>query len=207
MQKKLTNKQKAVLDYLRNYISGKGYPPTIREIASEIGAKSPSTAQMYLETLIEKGYIERDPTKPRAITIVDAEHNSMASNDNWFIDIPVLGSISDEKSFFSQENIKDYFSAPTEAVRDKDCFMLIAKGSSMEKAAIYDGDRVIASRQSNAEDGDIVIALIGDMATVKRFYKEDNGYRLQPENDSMEPIILNKATILGRVVGVVRDMR
>lgn len=207
MQKKLTNKQKTVLDYLRNFIDEKGYPPTIREIASGIGAKSPSTVQMYLETLIEKGYIERDPTKPRTISIVDSECNNMKSDDNWFIDVPVLGSISDEESFFTSENIADYFSVPAEAARDKDCFMLIVKGDGMVKASIYNNDRVIVSRQSTAEDGDIVVALVENNAIIMRFYKEDNIYRLQPENDSMEPIILNKVTILGKVTSIIRDMR
>ena len=185
---KITAKQQEILEYIKETILKKGYPPAVREICEAVHLKSTSSVHSHLETLEENGYIRRDPTKPRTIEILDDCFNLTRRE---VVNVPLLGSIAAGQPLLAQENIESYFPIPAEILPNTDTFMLKVKGESMINAGIFDGDQIIVSRQSNAENGEIVVALLEDSATVKRFYKEEDYYRLQPENDFMDPMKSN----------------
>lgn len=198
---KITEKQKEILEYIKREILDKGYPPAVREICDAVHLKSTSSVHSHLETLEKNGYIRRDPTKPRAIEIID---------DNFYmlrremVSIPMIGTVAAGQPILAVENIDNYFPIPSEYLPNEECFMLRVKGDSMINAGIFDGDQILVKKASSARNGDMVVALVDDSATVKTFYKEDGFYRLQPENDSMEAIIVNEVSILGIVIGVIR---
>ena len=200
---KITAKQQEILEYIKETILKKGYPPAVREICEAVHLKSTSSVHSHLETLEENGYIRRDPTKPRTIEILD---DCLNLTRREVVNVPLLGSIAAGQPLLAQENIESYFPIPAEILPNTDTFMLKVKGESMINAGIFDGDQIIVSRQSNAENGEIVVALLEDSATVKRFYKEEDYYRLQPENDFMDPIICKDVQILGKVIGLLRIM-
>ncbi|MFR1833199.1 MAG: transcriptional repressor LexA [Lachnospiraceae bacterium] len=201
---KITAKQQEILEYIKETILKKGYPPAVREICEAVHLKSTSSVHSHLETLEENGYIRRDPTKPRTIEILDDCFNLTRRE---VVNVPLIGSIAAGQPLLAQENIENYFPIPAEILPNTETFMLRVKGESMINAGIFDGDQIIVSSQSNAENGDIVVALLDDSATVKRFYKEGDHYRLQPENDFMEPIICSSVQILGKVIGLLRIMQ
>lgn len=202
-QGKITAKQQEILEYIKECILKKGYPPAVREICEAVSLKSTSSVHSHLETLERNGYIRRDPTKPRAIEILDED---FALTRREMVQVPMVGTVAAGQPILAQENIEDYFPIPANLLPNADTFMLRVKGESMINAGIYDGDRVLVTQESTAENGDIVVALVGDSATVKRFYKEDDHYRLQPENDTMEPIIVEQVDVLGKVIGLIRFM-
>ncbi len=200
---KITAKQQEILEYIKNCILKKGYPPAVREICEAVHLKSTSSVHAHLESLEKNGYIHRDPTKPRAIEILD---DAFGLTRREMIQIPIIGTVTAGQPILAQENIEDYFPLPANLLPNTDTFMLHVKGESMINAGIFDGDQVIVERTQSALNGDIVVALIEDSATVKRFYKEEGYYRLQPENDSMDPIITQEVEILGKVIGLFRLM-
>ncbi len=200
---KLTAKQEEILNFMKSEILNKGYPPSVREICAAVNLKSTSSVHSHLSSLEEKGYIHRDPTKPRAIEIVDDTFNLTRRE---MANVPIIGTVAAGQPLLATENIEGYFPIPTEYLSNKSVFMLKVKGNSMINAGIFDGDTIIVEQQSTAGDGDIVVALIEDSATVKTFYKEKGHIRLQPENDSMEPIIVDDCQILGKVMGLLRLM-
>lgn len=202
-QGKISAKQQEILEYIKETILKKGYPPAVREICEAVHLKSTSSVHSHLETLEQNGYIRRDPTKPRAIEILDDCFNLTRRE---VVNVPILGSIAAGQPLLAQENIENYFPIPVDVLPNAEIFMLKVKGESMINAGIYNGDHILVAQQSHADNGEIVVALLEDSATVKRFYKEDNHYRLQPENDFMEPIICNEVQILGKVVGLMRIM-
>ena len=202
-QDKITAKQTEILEYIKECVLKKGYPPSVREICEAVNLKSTSSVHSHLATLEEKGYIRRDPTKPRTIEIIDEEFNPARRE---LVNIPVVGTVAAGQPILAEENISDYFPIPADILPNADVFMLEVKGESMINAAILNGDKLIVRIQNTAENGDKVVALLDDSATVKTFYKEDGHYRLQPENDSMDPIIADHVQILGKVVGVIRIM-
>lgn len=199
----LTERQRQVLQYIKDEIRAKGYPPSVREIGEAIGLSSSSTVHGHMARLEEKGYIRRDPTKPRAIEVLD---DDFALPRKRTIDVPVLGRVTAGLPIFADQNIEDHLPLPVDFVRaeEKDLFFLTVQGDSMIEAGILNGDYVLVRRQHVANNGDIVVALIEDEATVKRFYKEQGHIRLQPENRYMDPIIVPSAQILGKVVGLIR---
>ena len=203
-QEQLTAKQTEILEYIKECVLKKGYPPSVREICEAVHLKSTSSVHSHLATLEEKGYIRRDPTKPRTIEIIDEEFNPARRE---LVNIPVIGSVAGGQPIMAEENISDYFPVPADFLPNADVFMLEVKGESMINAGILNGDKVIVRLQNTAENGEMVVALLDDSATVKTFYREDGHYRLQPENDSMEPIITDNVQILGRVIGVFRIMK
>ena len=191
---KISSKQKEILEYIKQEILNKGYPPAVREICEAVNLKSTSSVHSHLETLEKNGYIRRDPTKPRAIEIIDDSFNLTRRE---VVNVPMVGSVAAGQPILAVENITSYFPIPAEFMPNAESFMLRVKGESMINAGIFDGDNVRVKRQSTASNGDIVVALVDDSATVKTFYKEDGYYRLQPENDSMDPIIVKECSILG----------
>ena len=198
---KITAKQREILEYIKNEIINKGYPPAVREICEAVRLKSTSSVHSHLESLEKNGYIRRDPTKPRAIESMD-EHFNMARRE--VVNVPVIGNVAAGQPMLAVENIESYFPIPAEMMPNQETFMLNVKGESMINAGIFDGDKVLVQKQPVARNGEIVVALVEDSATVKTFYKEDGYIRLQPENDAMEPIILPDCKILGKVFGVFR---
>lgn len=198
---KISAKQQEILEYIKSCILSKGYPPAVREICEAVHLKSTSSVHSHLETLEKNGYIRRDPTKPRAIEIIDED---FALTRREVVNVPVVGTVAAGEPLLAEQNIVDYFPIPVEMLPNLPTFMLKIHGQSMINAGIYDGDTVIVAQQTTASNGDIVIALIDDSATAKRFYKEDGHYRLQPENDTMDPIITDHVDILGKVIGLVR---
>lgn len=208
MYEDLSNKQLKVLSFLKSELKGKGYPPSVREICQAVGVKSTSTVHGYLSKLEDKGYIRRDPTKPRAIEILDTNNDdsdTVYSKD--MVNVPVVGKVTAGNPILAVENIEDTFPIPTSFVGSKeDLFILSVCGDSMIEAAILDDDYIVVKKQSHASNGDIVVALIEEDATVKRFFKEKDHIRLQPENKFMDPIYVKDASILGKVVGVFRRM-
>ena len=198
---RISPKQMEILEYIKHQILTKGYPPAVREICEAVHLKSTSSVHSHLETLEKNGYIRRDPTKPRAIEIVD---DDFALTRREVVNVPMVGTITAGEPILALENIQDYFPIPVEFMPNAEVFMLKVRGESMVNAGIYDGDQVIVKRQTFAENGDIVVALLGDSATVKRFFKEDHHYRLQPENDTMNPIIVSSVDIIGKVIGLMR---
>ncbi len=205
---KLSHRQQMILDYIKNEVHTKGYPPSVREIAKAVGLASSSTVHGHLSRLESKGYIRRDPTKPRAIEILD--HNmdeSIPREEARYV--PVIGKVTAGLPITAVENIEEYVPVPSMNMSpDENLFVLVIEGDSMIEAGILDGDKVIVKQQNTAENGEIVVAMTeDDEATVKRFFKEKNHVRLQPENSFMEPIILDRVTILGKVVGLYRELR
>lgn len=198
---KISDKQKEILEYIKKEILTKGYPPAVREICEAVSLKSTSSVHSHLETLEKNGYIRRDPTKPRAIEIIDDNFNLSRRE---FVNVPMLGRVAAGQPILAVENIENYFPIPAEFMPNEDSFMLRVKGESMINIGIMDGDNVLVKRQKDAHNGDVVVALVDDSATVKIFYKENGYIRLQPENDTMEPIIVPDCEILGKVFGVFR---
>ena len=187
MPGKISAKQKEILEYIKGEILSKGYPPAVREICEAVDLKSTSSVHSHLETLEKNGYIRRDPTKPRAIEILDDDFNLTRRE---VVNVPIVGHVAAGEPILATENIENYFPIPVEYMPNEETFMLKVKGESMINAGIFNGDNVLVKKQPNAENGDIVVALVDDSATVKTFYKEDGYYRLQPENDTMDPIII-----------------
>jgi len=200
----LSLRQTNILEFIKDEIRKKGYPPAVREIGDAVGLLSSSTVHGHLQTLENKGYIRRDPTKPRAIEVTDG--SSDLSNEAKVIHIPIVGRVAAGQPILAEENLEGTFPLPANLVRQDIDFMLKVQGGSMIGAGILDGDLIIVRQQKEARNGEIVVALIGDEATVKRFYKEKTLIRLQPENPTMEPIYSQDVTILGKVVGVFRSM-
>ena len=201
MPGKISAKQKEILEYIKGEILSKGYPPAVREICEAVDLKSTSSVHSHLETLEKNGYIRRDPTKPRAIEILDDDFNLTRRE---VVNVPIVGHVAAGEPILATENIENYFPIPVEYMPNEETFMLKVKGESMINAGIFNGDNVLVKKQPNAENGYIVVALVDDSATVKTFYKEDGYYRLQPENDTMDPIIVKECSILGKVFGVFR---
>lgn len=202
-QGKISAKQAEILEYIKDEILRKGYPPAVREICEAVNLKSTSSVHSHLETLEKNGYIRRDPTKPRAIEIIDDTFNLTRRE---VVNIPMIGHVAAGQPILAEENIENYFPVPTEFVPNQEVFMLHVRGESMINAGIFDGDHIFVKKQSTASNGDMVVALVEDSATVKTFYKENGYYRLQPENDTMDPIIVDDVSILGVVFGVFRLM-
>ena len=195
MPGKISEKQQLILDYIKEEILKKGYPPTVREICERVGLRSTSSVHSHLNTLEENGYIRRDPTKPRAIEIIDDEFG-LTRRD--MTNIPIIGRVAAGEPLLAVENIEDYFSLPTEFLPNNETFILKIQGESMINIGFYDGDFLIVEKVNSANNGDVVVALIDDSVTVKTFYKEDGYIRLQPENDNMDPIIVDDCTIVGK---------
>ena len=200
-QGKISKKQLEILEYIKSQILERGFPPAVREICEAVNLKSTSSVHSHLETLEKNGYIRRDPTKPRAIEILDDSFNLTRRE---MVNVPIVGQVAAGEPILAQENIENYFPIPTEFMPNNQTFLLKVKGESMINAGILDGDMVLVEQASTASNGDMVVALIEDGATVKTFYKEEGIFRLQPENDSMEPIIVSEVSILGKVIGVFR---
>ena len=198
---KISAKQQEILEYIKKEIVNKGYPPTVRDICSAVGLKSTSSVHSHLETLEKQGYIIRDKTKPRAIEIVD---ESFYASRTEMVNIPVVGRVAAGEPILAVQNIENYFPIPAEYLHNKVTFMLKVKGESMINAGILDGDYIIVEECNTARNGEIIVALGYDSATVKTFYKEDGHIRLQPENDTMDPIIVSECSILGKYVGLER---
>lgn len=200
----ITEKQKEILEYIKECILKKGYPPTVREICERVKLKSTSSVHSHLEQLEKNGYIHRDPTKPRTIEIIDDTFNLTRRE---IVNVPLIGTVAAGAPILAEENIENYYPIPAELLPNTETFMLKVKGNSMIDAGIFEGDRVIVEKTEAVENGDIVIALVDDSATVKRFYREQGHIRLQPENAAMEPIILPDVQIAGKVIGLFRIMR
>ncbi len=198
---RITRKQEEILTYIKDEILKRGYPPAVREICDAVHLKSTSSVHSHLETLEKNGYIRRDPTKPRAIEICDDSFQMVRTE---MTSIPVIGQVAAGQPILAEENIESYVPLPASFVPRGDSFILNVKGESMINAGIFDGDKVLVHACNTADNGDQVVALIDDSATVKTFYKEQGHIRLQPENDSMDPIIVDDCAILGKVFGVLR---
>ena len=200
---KISAKQQEILEYIKETILSKGYPPAVREICEAVHLSSTSSVHSHLETLEKNGYIRRDPTKPRTIEICD---DSFQMVRREMTSIPMLGRVAAGQPILATENIEGYFPLPVEYVPNAETFILKVKGESMINVGIFDGDQLFVERCNTARNGDTVVALIDDSATVKTFYKEDGHIRLQPENDTMDPIIVDNCEIIGKVFGVFRLM-
>lgn len=198
---KITKKQQEILDYIKEEILKKGYPPAVREICEAVQLKSTSSVHSHLETLEKNGYIRRDPTKPRAIEICDDNFQMVRTE---MVSLPVIGNVAAGAPILAEENVESYFPVPADMVPAGDSFVLKVKGDSMVNAGNYSGDQIFVNACNTAQNGDTIVALIDDSATVKTFYKENGHIRLQPENDYMEPIIVDDCQILGKVFGVFR---
>lgn len=215
MQKNLTDKQQQILDFVNSQVEEKGYPPSVREICSAVGFKSTSTVHSYLEKLEKSGMISKDPTKPRALRVVGGKKAYASKHGNEkdyysrkeLVDVPIVGKVTAGMPILAVENIEDTFPLPVDYVQNSTAFMLKVQGDSMVEAGILDKDLVLVRQQSTALNGDIVVALIDDEATVKTFYKEKGYVRLQPQNQFMDPIIVrSNLSILGKVIGVFRKL-
>ncbi len=198
---KISDKQREILEYIKAEILNKGYPPAVREICEAVKLKSTSSVHAHLETLEKNGYIRRDPTKPRAIEIVDENFNLTRRE---MVNVPIVGRVAAGEPILAVENIENYFPIPAEFMPNEQTFILQVQGESMINAGILDGDYILVEQQTTANDGDMVVALVDDSATVKTFYKENGYYRLQPENDFMDPIIVSEVMIMGKVIGTFR---
>ncbi len=204
---KISKKQSEILEYMKNEILNRGFPPSVREICEAVNLKSTSSVHSHLETLEKNGYIRRDPTKPRAIEIVDDNFNLVRRE---MVNVPIIGKVAAGQPLLAVENIEGYFPIPSEFMPNNKTFILVVQGDSMINAGIFNGDYVVVEQQQTAENGQKVVALVDDSATVKTFYKEKDHIRLQPENDSMSPILVQPDQtfqILGKVIGVFRFMR
>lgn len=200
----ITEKQSEILEYIKAQILERGFPPAVREICEAVHLKSTSSVHSHLETLEKNGYIRRDPTKPRAIEILDESFNLTRRE---MAQVPIIGRVAAGEPLLAEQNIEDYFPIPVERLPNNQTFLLRVRGDSMVNVGILDGDYILVEQRPTAENGEIVIALVEDGATVKRFFKEDGHYRLQPENDAMDPIIVDEVTILGKMIGLLRFMR
>lgn len=201
---KITSKQLEILDYMKNQILNKGYPPSVREICEAVGLKSTSSVHAHLATLEKNGYIRRDPTKPRAIEIVDDNFYNFRTE---VVNVPLVGRVAAGEPILAVQNIESYFPVPASFLPSGgEVFMLQVQGDSMINVGIHNGDCLLVQSRSTAENGEIVVALVDDSATVKTFYREKDRIRLQPENDLMEPIYVDDVTILGKAVGLYRKM-
>ena len=204
MQKQgLTSKQEQILKIIKESILEKGYPPSVREMCTAVGLSSTSSVHAHLEALAKKGYIKKDPSKPRTIEIMDDTFNLSRRE---VVNLPLLGDVAAGEPIFATENITNYFPMPVDILPNNETFMLNVKGDSMINAGIFNGDKIIVSKQATAENGEIVVAMVEDSATVKRFYKEKGYFRLHPENDALEDIIVKDLEIIGKVVGLLRMM-
>ncbi len=201
---KISAKQQEILDYIKEEILKRGYPPAVREICEAVKLRSTSSVHSHLETLEKNGYIRRDPTKPRAIEICDDNFQMVRTE---MVSLPVVGQVAAGTPILAEENIDSYFPVPAELVPQGESFVLRVKGDSMINVGIFSGDQIFVNACNTAHNGDTVVALIDDSATVKTFYKENGHIRLQPENDTMDPIIVDDCQILGKVFGVFRVMK
>lgn len=201
MSDQITPKQQQILDYIKEEILKKGYPPTVRDIGEAVNLKSTSSVFSHLAALEKKGFIRKDPTKPRAIEVID---DSFQLVRHEMTSIPVVGTVAAGTPILAQQNIDSYFPLPVEYTPNAQSFILKVKGDSMINVGIFDGDMIFVEQANTARNGDIVVALVDDSATVKTFYKESGRIRLQPENDNMEPFYFDSVTILGKVFGVLR---
>lgn len=200
-QGKISAKQQEILDYIKSQILERGFPPAVRDICEAVHLKSTSSVHSHLETLEKNGYIRRDPTKPRAIEILDDSFQMLRRET---ANVPIVGRVAAGEPLLAEQNIEDYFPIPTEFLPNNQTFLLKVRGKSMINAGILDGDYVLVEQRQTASNGEMVVALIEDGATVKTFYKEEGVIRLQPENDTMDPIIVRDVMILGKVIGVFR---
>ncbi len=200
-QGKISAKQSEILEYIKSEIINRGYPPAVREICEAVHLKSTSSVHSHLETLERNGYIRRDPTKPRAIEIID---DNFGLSRRELVNVPLVGTVTAGQPILAVENIEGYFPLPADDIPNSELFMLHVKGDSMINAGIFNGDQILVQKQSTADNGDKVVALIDDSATVKTFYKEKDHIRLQPENDTMDPIIVKDCAIVGKVIGLYR---
>lgn len=203
-QGKISAKQQEILDYIKSQILERGFPPAVRDICEAVHLKSTSSVHSHLETLEKNGYIRRDSTKPRAIEILDEAFNFTRRE---MVNVPIVGRVAAGEPLLAEQNIEEYFPIPMEFMPNKQTFLLKVCGESMINAGILNGDYVLAQEENTAHNGDMVVAMIEDGATIKTFYKEEGVIRLQPENDFMDPIIVPDCTILGKVIGVFRFMR
>ena len=208
-----TRKEKAILKFIEEQVIENGYPPSVREIGKAVGLSSTATVHGYLAKLREKGYIKKEDKKGRTLKVIKGTNGQPVkkSNKNFYaqkelVDVPVIGKITAGQPILAVENVTDTFPIPIDFVGSSDCFMLKVRGESMIEAGILDGDYILVRKQNNANNGEIVVALIEDEATVKTFYKEKDHIRLQPENSTMDPIIVPNCEILGKVCGVFRKM-
>ncbi len=201
MEQILSAKQQQILDCIKKSLKEKGYPPSVRELCLAVGLSSTSTVHSHLNTLERKGFIRRDPSKPRTIEVLDEEADWLEDHVNA---VPILGKVTAGIPILAVENIEDYFPLPKQIARQDETFILHVKGTSMINAGIMDGDQIIVRKQSEAHNGEIVVAMIEEEVTVKRFFKEKDRIRLQPENDSMDPIYAQEVQILGKVIGLLR---
>ena len=198
---KISDKQKEILEFIKSEILNRGYPPSVRDICEGVHLKSTSSVDALLERLERMGCISGDTDKCRAIEIID---DSFGLQRREMVNVPLVGRVAAGEPILAVENIETYFPVPAEYMPNKQSFMLKVKGESMINAGIFDGDNILVEQQSDASNGDMVVALIDDSATVKRFYKEDGHIRLQPENNLMDPIIVDDCSIVGKVIGLIR---
>ena len=212
---KISKRQQSIYDYICTYTKDHGYPPSVREIGSAVGLASPSTVHMHLKSLEEKGYIHRDSKKPRTIEVVDTSISDATSENivstkqdpsSNTITLPLVGRVAAGTPILAEQNVEEVLTLPTSVVGDSSSFMLKVRGQSMINAGIFDGDYIVVKEQNDAYDGQIVVALIDDSDTVKTFYREDDRVRLQPENDTMQPIYVKNPIILGRVTALIRSI-
>lgn len=201
MPGKISTKQREILEYIKAQILERGFPPAVRDICEAVNLKSTSSVHSHLETLEKNGYIRRDPTKPRAIEILDESFNFTRRE---MVNVPLVGRVAAGEPLLAEQNVENYFPIPMEFMPNAQTFMLTVRGESMVNAGIFDGDMVLVEQRNYAHNGEMIVALINDGATVKTFYKEEGFIRLQPENDFMDPIIVPDCQILGKVIGVFR---
>ena len=213
---KISARQHQAYDFICSFTATHGYPPSVREIGAAIGLSSPSTVHSHLHKLEKAGYIRRDPNKPRTIEITGPGSEELQQNaslaevsqdvDNGTVTLPVVGRVAAGTPILAEQNVEEVMTLPTSLIGDSSSFILRVRGESMINAGIFDGDYIVVKEQHDAHNGEIVVALIDDSATVKTFYREKNRIRLQPENDTMEPIYADNPTILGRVTGLLRSL-
>lgn len=204
---KLSKRQLEILDYIKDEVKKKGYPPSVREIGEAVGLASSSTVHGHLSRLEKKGYIRRDPTKPRAIEILHLDHEVQAAKEQKTAYVPIIGKVTAGNPITAVENIEDYLPLPDHLISHENTYVLVIQGDSMIEAGIFDGDMVIVRQQQSADNGDIIVAMTDENeATVKRFFREKDYIRLQPENSTMAPILLKECTVLGKVIGVFRTI-
>lgn len=200
-QGKISPKQQEILEYIKSQILERGFPPAVRDICEAVHLKSTSSVHSHLETLEKNGYIRRDPTKPRAIEILDESFNFTRRE---MVNVPMVGRVAAGEPLLAEQNVENYFPIPMEFMPNNQTFMLRVKGDSMINVGIFDGDLVLVEQRQTARNGEVIVALVEDGATVKRFFKEEGVFRLQPENDALDPIIVKEVQILGKVIGVFR---
>ena len=200
-QGKISPKQQEILEYIKSQILERGFPPAVRDICEAVHLKSTSSVHSHLETLEKNGYIRRDPTKPRAIEILDESFNFTRRE---MVNVPMVGRVAAGEPLLADQNVENYFPIPMEFMPNNQTFMLRVKGDSMINIGIFDGDLVLVEQRQTARNGEVIVALVEDGATVKRFFKEEGVFRLQPENDALDPIIVKEVQILGKVIGVFR---